>query len=159
MRQAFHFFKKQGVNSLAYLAIVLALLTIVIIRFSSNKADQNSQHITTSYQVLQQSERLLTGIKDMQIGQRGYLLFGQEAYLTPYYTGKKDVEESFQALRQLTSGNALQQTHLETVDQNLQRAFAFIDKTVAEVKAYGPDSAQAIILAKDEGKVIMETLC
>lgn len=52
---------------------------------------------------------------DMETGQRGYLLTGDETYLQPYNTGMQQLRESFDALASLTEGNALQHASVSQI--------------------------------------------
>ncbi len=69
-----------------------------------------------TYQVLLQAENLLAHIVDMETGERGFLITGQEEYLEPYHKGKKGFEELIVEMKQKVSDNPPQVARLEKIE-------------------------------------------
>jgi methyl-accepting chemotaxis protein len=75
-----------------------------------------------SFLVLNDLADGLSGLKDIETGQRGYLLTSDESYLEPYNAGLAMVDQSFKKVRDLTVDNPSQQQRLdrlEPIEKNL----------------------------------------
>jgi PAS domain S-box-containing protein len=64
--------------------------------------------VTHSWQVLNGIERLMSTLKDVETGQRGYLLTGDPAYLAPYQQAVTQVRRRQDELLVLVAGDAQQ---------------------------------------------------
>ena len=97
----------------AIIASFLAVAFFGIVSYVNTRTIRTSeQRVSKSYAVREATHELLSSIKDMQTGQRGYLLTGEKNYLQPYLDGLKQVEEHFDILGELSAGNSLQIQHL-----------------------------------------------
>ncbi len=103
-------------NDWLNMAIALAFLVLIVlgvVTFQNSKAIRQSEKLVTeSYAVREKTRQLISSIKDMQTGERGYLLAKDPSYLVPYHTGIESVQQSFQDLGVLTQDHASQQRRL-----------------------------------------------
>ncbi len=88
------------------------------------------------------SERLLSALKDIETGERGFVITGAETYLEPYTAGLKNVAA---ALREMDGGE---------VDRDLRGAIdeklAVTAKIVSTRRADGNASARALVTEGDD---------
>ena len=65
-----------------------------------------------TYQVIAEIRALAGGLIDAETGERGYLLTGDDGFLTPYRSGRREVAAHLAALQALTLDNPRQQRRL-----------------------------------------------
>jgi PAS domain S-box-containing protein len=79
--------------------------------------------------------RILQSITDIETGERGYVIAGNDAFLQPFRAARSDLDRELLALRQLTSDNPRQQALISTLTdiahQRIEQAQAVIDKAAA----------------------------
>ncbi|WP_225978931.1 methyl-accepting chemotaxis protein, partial [Paracidovorax cattleyae] len=96
---------------------VIAIFLVVI-----GVAIQSQNHVKTAtsmnihtYKVLEEAQRMLLGVVDMETGARGYLLSGSTAFLGPWSQGRETFDSAWQSLRTLTADNPEQQKRLDVL--------------------------------------------
>lgn len=110
-----------------------------------------------THDVITNSERLLSSMKDAETGQRGYLLTQEVTYLEPYYTGMSNAQQIFKELRVLTKDNREQQTALDHINEAMKSKFDELALTV-ELVEYDNLSQALKVVKEDRGKAYMDDL-
>ncbi|MGA3343993.1 MAG: PAS domain S-box protein [Terracidiphilus sp.] len=82
-------------------------------------------------QVIGQSRRLLKLTVDMETGERGYLVTGNEAFLQPYQEASKVIDFEYQALYRMVADNSLQQARLERLRATLNHWRGYAEQMIA----------------------------
>ncbi len=132
------------------LAAALTLLCVasfaadLIVRSSFDRAIDGNTEATIL------SERLLSSLKDVETGQRGFLLTGDEAYLAPYDEALPRLRSQLAALRAL-------HLPLDDLPAVIDARIATAQAGIAARRASGLDGAVAAISA-GRGKVLMDTV-
>ena len=103
-----------GTKMGAGFGVVLLIFVIVgVLSYRSTTqligASEWRQH---TYEVLGQLDAVLSQLQDVETGQRGYLLTGDEKYLEPYQNGLGKIDISLKEVRRLTADNPRQQRRL-----------------------------------------------
>ena len=111
-------------------------------------ADQWETH---THIVIQELERLLSGIKDAETGQRGYLLTGEEKYLEPYDAALGLIHTNLHRLEQLTLDNPSQQQRLARIQTLIMEKTAELKQTIELRRTQGLTAALAVV-GTDAGK-------
>jgi methyl-accepting chemotaxis protein len=97
----------------SFLAVPGLLLFLLLVSYVSfvrmAQADWWRAH---TYQVLIETQALLTSLIDMETGVRGYVNTRNEQFLQPYTTGKRQFDIHWQQARKLMADNAVQQERL-----------------------------------------------
>ncbi|MGC4095921.1 MAG: CHASE3 domain-containing protein [Nitrospira sp.] len=71
--------------------VTALMLLMAIIFWRQNDAnDESRAWVAHTYEVIGHTELLFGKIKDLMIGQRGFILTGNEIYLEPYNNALKD---------------------------------------------------------------------
>ena len=70
-------------------------------------------------------------MKDVETGQRGFVITGEVHYLEPYSAGFADVELAFADIRKLTSDNASQQRRLDVIEPLIRLKLDALNQTIA----------------------------
>jgi methyl-accepting chemotaxis protein len=94
--------------------ILIILSTLVFVNFSnySDASDLNGH----TYEVLLNIDRIADSMINMETGQRGFSLTGDEKFLEPYNKGKADFDKNYNDFKELTS-NAKLLANMEKVKQ------------------------------------------
>lgn len=145
---------------LALFLLVLFSISIVgsILTFKlESYGDEKLVWVIHTHNVITDSEKLLSSMKDAETGQRGYLLTQEITYLEPYYTGMSNAQQMFQELRLLTKDNPEQQAALDNIDKSMKLKFDELALTV-ELTQYDNLSQALKVVKEDRGKDYMDSL-
>ncbi|MBG0819420.1 methyl-accepting chemotaxis protein [Planomonospora sp. ID91781] len=125
----------------------------------SNTVDlvENEKWVAHTHTVIGKLDGVLSTLKDAETGQRGYLITAEESYLGPYTEAKKAVGDLLDETAELTSDNAAQQKHIETLRPLVDAKFAEMQQTVDLRRAEGFEAAAAVVLS-DKGKATMDEI-
>jgi PAS domain S-box-containing protein len=109
---------KVKVVSFIFLALLFTVSVITIIAYGNNKKIRNNNYwLLHNTRVLYQSEKVLSVLKDIETGTRGYIITGDSIFLRPYFEAVKDVELSIAVLKSLNADNAAQQLKIDTLSR------------------------------------------
>jgi len=99
------------------LGFAIAFVPVLIMGFvayrSVDTLAQTSYLATHSHVVLEKLTAVLSQMQDAETGQRGFIITGEDAYLTPYQSGSASVMQTVKDLRDLTGDNVAQQKALD----------------------------------------------
>ena len=104
-----------------------------------------------TYEVLGKVAETDALLVDAETGQRGYLLTGDESYLEPYRSAIKNIHQTIQSLRNLTSDNANQQKRIQSIEPLVENKLAELQRTIDLRKHEGRAAAERVVL-KGSGK-------
>jgi PAS domain S-box-containing protein len=85
------------------LAFATLLANAILSYLNVRRLAANDELVARSHEVLTQLEGLLSGLKDAETGQRGYLLTGEDAYLEPYRDARGQIGDRLRRLQTLTA--------------------------------------------------------
>ena len=135
----------------------ISILSSVLTFKLESYGDKKLAWVIHTHDVITNSERLLSSMKDAETGQRGYLLTQEVTYLDPYYTGMSNAQQIFQKLRSLTKDNGDQQAALENIAEAMKLKFDELALTV-ELVEYDNLSQALKVVKEDRGKAYMDGL-
>jgi two-component system, sensor histidine kinase and response regulator len=135
----------------ALLVLALGATTALGLR----QARAHRQWVDHTHQVIETLDVALRRLVDAETGQRGYLLTGEESYLTPYHNAEADVGRALGTLRRLTADNPRQQARLDTLDRLVRARFVVLDDRITIRRAHGLDAA-ANSLRLATGRALMD---
>jgi PAS domain S-box-containing protein len=101
-----------------------------------------------TFSVLNRADDLLSALKDAEIGQRGYLLTGDEAFLEPYLAVRDSVAGQLNELRQLTLVAAAQQ-RLDSIGPLID---AQLTNLLLSIELYRNQNQAAALAAVSSGR-------
>jgi PAS domain S-box-containing protein len=136
------------------------MVLVVFSAFSSEKNAVELRGATDEVErlnlVITSNERLLSALKDLETGQRGYLLTGDSKYLEPFRQATNEIPGRLEELRRLVVDR--QQAN------RVRRLATLISEKRAEVEAairvrdqLGPEQALALVKT-DRGKTSMDAI-
>ena len=86
--------------------------------------------------------KIVNDVLDVETGARGFALTGEEAFLQPFASGKKEVVRNLEELRKVTADNPEQQKHLDSWETQIREVIR-----VAQQIAGARDQRSAVSLA------------
>jgi CheY-like chemotaxis protein/CHASE3 domain sensor protein len=139
----------------------VAIVAIAIIGLSTYRAlgsrENAAEGVRHTLEVIQQLEGLLSGLKDAETGQRGFLLTGDEKYLAPYSNATAALPGNLNALRQLMADDTRQTQRLETLQGLIANKMKELAESIAMRRA--GEGARAIeIVRSDRGLAVMDRI-
>ncbi|MBE9190923.1 CHASE3 domain-containing protein [Gloeocapsopsis crepidinum LEGE 06123] len=111
-----------------FVVLAFALGNAAISYRSTQKLIANEQAIAHSHQVLAELETTLSKLRDVETGQRGYLLTGDTQYLAPYVLARTQTQAQIAKLKQLTADNSQQEIAL--LEQKIAAKLAALERTI-----------------------------
>lgn len=136
-------------------AAALLLLTAGVGALGTARLFDSEADVHRASEVISGLERLLSLARDMETGQRGYILTGKPDYLQPYEAALPEIRKEFDALAPLVQDDPVQQRRLAALRTLLKRKQDELAATIALRKSEGFDAAQAIV-SSDAGKIFMD---
>ncbi|HEX8530796.1 MAG TPA: CHASE3 domain-containing protein, partial [Cytophagales bacterium] len=123
-------------HNLSYLSIALLLTAAGILAYLSLQSLARRQYwVEHTREVIYQAERVISLLKDLETGNRGYLLTREKEFLTPYYLAKDSLGPAMTSLRHLIRDNPLQQRRLDTLDGRIRDKEAVVDTIIRRAEA------------------------
>ncbi|MCS0610465.1 methyl-accepting chemotaxis protein [Massilia solisilvae] len=147
---------------LGFGAVVAVLVTLFVIAYANfaRLGAANNMNIHT-YQVLGAVDGALASLIDIETGERGFALTGQDGSLEPYKAGKEAFGKYLAQARTLTADNPAQQARLEELSAQ-QRKWVddVINQSIALRRQTGDaDMAPMVALMKaGKGKKLMDAM-
>ncbi|HEY7394531.1 MAG TPA: CHASE3 domain-containing protein [Gemmatimonadaceae bacterium] len=137
----------------AAIIVMIGVLTYLA-RRQANKSRQGVDH---TYAVLQATSRTRSDMQEAETGQRGFLLTGDESYLTPYHNALTALRTDSMELRELTRDNPVQQYRLDTLSFLIEERLAALAQGIDLRRTQGAGAA-AGSLHNDEGQRLMNEI-
>ncbi len=107
--------------------------------------------------VLLRSEKVLTLLVDIETGQRGYVLTGQQHFLDPQKKGFKEVYAELAQLKSLLKENPLQVQRADTLAYFVDKKIAYVNTILNLYDTKGQPEAQKVI-ETGEGKFYSDNI-
>jgi signal transduction histidine kinase len=134
--------KAVRVQSLLILSIVVTVVSAIVTYLSAAEKKESITLVIHTYKVIQASNRLLSLLKDMEIGHRGYLITADSAFLQPYHEAMLDIDNDMDTLASLVERNPHQFDVLQhQIIPLVTRKKASLEESVTILQQHGKDSA------------------
>jgi signal transduction histidine kinase/DNA-binding response OmpR family regulator/CHASE3 domain sensor protein len=140
-----------------FASAILAVVTIAVLASrSTDKQAAAAALVTHTMRVREQIAAILSGVKDAETGQRGYLLTGQPEYLEPFERAAT-LGAEVEVLRELTADNPLQRDRIAEVAPLVREKLSELRETI-DLRRAGDAAAALAIVRTGRGKSIMQRL-
>ncbi|WP_046214238.1 methyl-accepting chemotaxis protein [Paenibacillus wulumuqiensis] len=143
---------------LGYIIIVLCFAaTIVIVHSKINQLEQSMTFVAShDMQVHDLANKMKLNVVDMETGQRGFVITGEDSYLVPYDDGKKKWVANYNALYPLLADNPSQQEKLNAIKSRIENWINIAGEPVIELKRANNTAALNQFFVTDPGKTDMD---
>ena len=150
--------KPSGVLA-ATLLILFGVVLFIVLAWSSHASlrgvDSATDARSRSRTGLLLAAEVMSALKDIETGQRGYVLTGDEHYLGPYERGLRSLDRSFEALRSTLAGQP--EARLETLWPLIDRRVALAERNIADRRNL-PEEDSRWKQRLDEGRDTMDRI-
>jgi methyl-accepting chemotaxis protein len=135
----------------AVLVLLIALVSMAYTNFA-RLGSANNMNVHT-YRVLGEVDAAMTSLVNIETGQRGFALTGNDDSLQPYKDGKDEFLKHLDAARKLTADNPRQQERLQRLaDEQKTWLDTAIDPTIQLRRAGSDTELGPVIAAEQAGK-------
>lgn len=154
-RRTFKIFYKIGLGYLLVLAVLAG--SILLIQNSIGQLQEELDYLVDhDMKVHALTYELEKNMVDMETGQRGYVITGQESYLEPYIAGKEQLVELKEQLADLISNNPAQLTLLQDIHSSMNDWIQVAGEPVVSLRQANDLDAIRQFFATDPGKADMD---
>jgi methyl-accepting chemotaxis protein len=124
---------------------------------SIDSLTKTSYAVTHSHAVVEHVANVLSQLKDVETGQRGYIITGNDTFLEPYRSGTAAVPKLIEELRELVADDVHQQRRLAEMAVLVAARLAESERGIEVRRNEGLEAAEKFIAA-GEGKRTMDAL-
>ncbi|MGE0085469.1 MAG: methyl-accepting chemotaxis protein [Desulfococcaceae bacterium] len=129
--------KKMSLTQKLILSNFFPVMLIVILgcvaTFSIKSLLNNNYWVGHTHEVINNILRIKNLIVDMETGERGFLITGNDKFLEPYIEGKKNITELIEVLKKKVNDNPEQVTRLGKIEKNIN---SWVEKvSIPEINA------------------------
>ncbi|HEY0709857.1 MAG TPA: response regulator [Polyangia bacterium] len=100
---------------------------------------------------------LLSTVKDLETGQRGFLLTGEDVYLEPYAEGRASIETRLRAVRESFAEDIAHARQVQELAGLIKDKMAELQQTI-DLRRRGQVDAALVITRSDRGKNAMDRI-
>lgn len=130
---------------LGFTITMLVLLVLGVFSYLSTQRLMDSAALEShATRVVNTAERVVKAMIDMETGQRGFLLTGNEDFLSPYYDASAHIDQYLNTLDSLTDKRSVQQAKLDTLRIMVGVQTQWIQKVI-EIRKRSFEEAQAMV--------------
>lgn len=143
------------VTTCAGVLLILSFLSLATDRGFAENA-RLRQQVVDSYDARAALQEVLARHQDIELGQRGFVITGDPAFLAPYRRAKAHIDANFELFERLAGGEGQDRLIAELRVTSTKKR-GFVERTIALVEAGRRDEAIRLI-ASGEGKRSMDRL-
>jgi len=144
--------------ALGYGVILLFLATIGGVSYrNTSRLEDAGRQVTHTFETIQAIEGVFTRLKDAEIGQRGFLITGDEAYLQPYNTASRELDTAMKSLQVSLTRSPNQQPRLHAIEGLAVERLDLLKRTV-ELFRKGDKEAAYGVVKSGRGKAVMDEI-
>ncbi|MBA4852553.1 sensor histidine kinase [Emticicia sp. BO119] len=145
--------------TLSFISCIILLLILTIISYVKvHQTLAYMEDIERNYQVMMKGEELISKMKDMEAGQRGYLLTQRNVFLNPYYDAYRVVGKIINDLEDLVEHNHTQTSRLTHLKKLIADKIKITDANIKLARAKEPISPDNLREDKNKMDEIRNTM-
>lgn len=144
--------------ALFFAAIFTALLIIGIVAYKNNQAFTDTTNVLRhALGVVNTAEKVVSLMKDIETGERGYIITGDKEFLQPTDTSRKAIAFQLDSLKKLTMDAPSQKAKFDSLSLYINDKMNFVDHSILLISANKQAEAESLIASK-QGKRIMDNI-
>ena len=118
-------------------SIIILLGSSAASIYSMQQLIESTKWVNHTNEVIIETENMISGLKDAETGQRGYLLTSDPVFLDPYNNAYEKVMGYYNHVKSLTSDNNKQQKTLSDIKTLINARFAQMRRVIATTRQEG----------------------
>jgi PAS domain S-box-containing protein len=139
--------------------LLSALFLVWLIGFLSYRAwgtfDRENRQVTITRQIVQNTDEVLTALRDAETAQRGFLLTGRDMYLEPYRHARVEIPGILESLTNVARTRPEQGRRVEILRPLVKDKLDELQQTIDLRRSQGAETALLAVLT-ERGRVLME---
>ncbi len=139
------------------LTLLMLLLGSLLGILNARRLAYHNEQVAYTYNVIAELETLLSSLKDVETGQRGYFITEDARYLEPYTTALAEIQTELTRIRDLIIDHPAQQNRLDALEPKIAARLDIAAQTIELARA-GNFAAATDIVRTDTGKAIMDEI-
>jgi PAS domain S-box-containing protein len=144
--------------AIGYLLASLVLISIVLIEFRYIRGlERTAEAVDYEHRVKEHLSHLLSLMKDIETGQRGYLITGQEEFLEPFDAATKALPSEIEAVDRLISDDDEQKRRMRAVVDLVNQKLRFQSEAL-RLQRQNDRAAATAMIDTGEGKRLMDEI-
>jgi methyl-accepting chemotaxis protein len=137
---------------------VVVLIGSVLSYRSHALLQQNTNLVVHTYQVMDETRDLLLAAEDAETGQRGFVITGDDSFLSPYLqASERTIPERLRAMETMLKGDSSQPGRVSILRQLLEEKFEELRLTIQERRSHGFEASR-VMVENQSGKKIMDEI-
>jgi signal transduction histidine kinase/CheY-like chemotaxis protein len=143
-----------------YLASALVVLVmigsgVITSALNTRRNLEDARRVSHSWNVLTALRASLSAMQDLELGQRGYVIVGDEKHLEPYYRSLVVFQTRLSEVETLTKDDPTQSLRSKQLHEAANRKIAYLARTI-EVRQRQGEAEIARISSTGEGRDLMD---
>lgn len=136
------------------ISLILLLISAVASSVSISRLLASSGWVNHTHQVIQKLDEIVITVQEGEAGQRGFLLTGDDSYLTSYGSAYEKAVANVQDVKKLTADNPQQQADMPELQNLINTRFKVLQKVLDIKKKSNIIEADSI----NAGRILMTRL-
>jgi len=137
---------------------VVVLIGSILSYRSHALLQQNTNLVVRTYQIMDTTRDLLLAAEDAETGQRGFVITGDDSFLSPYIqASERTIPERLRAMETMLGGDPAQLGRVSVLSQLLGEKFEELRLTIQERRVHGFEASR-IMVENQSGKKIMDEI-
>lgn len=139
------------------MAMVVVCLNAWLAFHSVEILDESQHWVAHTWQVINTLERIISSMKDVESGDRGYLLTGNPEFLEPYTDASREIPREFHQLVTLTADDPVRQAQIAKMRALIDSRLSVLQSGIDKFRAGQTDRA-GLLNQSGTGKAEMDQL-
>ncbi len=141
-----------------FLLVVLSIFIFSAIIYRNNELQSDNNYWENhTQQVLYKSEKVLSILKDIEIGNRGFLITRDSSYLMPFTRAKENINTSLVQLFELTASDSIQHSRVDSLRKIVTKKIE-VATMVSTITPNGYESNRLLLSLLADGKTEMDKI-
>lgn len=138
-----------------FVIVMIAIIANVFVSSANmDKVVSNRKWVSHSHEVQTELEATASAFQDATIGERGYVITGQDVFLEPYKTALSEIDQRLANLRRLTADNIRQRHHIDELNGLKQTLETRLAEVIRLRRTQGEGPVRAWIIARGSQSVM-----
>jgi CheY-like chemotaxis protein/CHASE3 domain sensor protein/putative methionine-R-sulfoxide reductase with GAF domain len=139
------------VTAATALVFLIMLINSLILKRNLDLVGEHQDRLSRTNHVVSKLHELITALRSVESGQRGFVLTGSDIFLETYDEGRHAEGEHLRSLRDLMIDNPAQQNRLRELELRIEKNLEYHDRVVMTARVEGREAARKII-ERGEGR-------
>jgi two-component system, sensor histidine kinase and response regulator len=130
------------------LALVISLIVGFVLYRNAARIISTERWVRHTDEVIEQLDKLVESLVDLDAGQRGYLLTTNEIFLSRVNAAEQEIPAQVEKLQQLTADNPVQQQRIPSLRSALKTRLESVNQVIDLRRSVGVDAARTMLAAQ-----------